>query len=183
MINWATIENALHAWVVAGSGLPAEKVIWAQQDAPRPAPPFIAMRLRNPQRIGQDWLDVVDAGVTPGQEIQIKSRGTRTMTLSLQAFSAASTGINAAVMQLDAVRSVSNLPTVRDALNTAGLGLGPFEGVQSLDGVLSESVFEPRATMGALLFLSSEVSEFATYIETAEITNEIESPDVVFEVP
>ena len=57
-IDWTTIQNAIHSWVVNGSGLPADKVIWAQQYAPRPAEPAISMRLSILDDIGVPWLDM-----------------------------------------------------------------------------------------------------------------------------
>ncbi len=45
--DWVAVQAALHAWTLAGSGLTADKVVWAQQDAPRPQGPAIEMRISN----------------------------------------------------------------------------------------------------------------------------------------
>jgi hypothetical protein len=50
-------------------------------------------------------------------------------------------------------------------------GFGP---VQSLDGVLGESVYEPRAIVECRFFLSEEVEETSTFIEFVELENEDE---------
>lgn len=56
--TWNAMEDAIHAWVVAGSGLPATSVRWAQQTDPRPAGPYISVRLRSLRGVGHDWVDV-----------------------------------------------------------------------------------------------------------------------------
>lgn len=58
-MQWSTIEDAIHDWIAAGSGLANDHVIWADQGGPRPVGPYIAMRLSVMQR-GRDWLDRVD---------------------------------------------------------------------------------------------------------------------------
>ena len=44
-MNWATITDAIHAWVVSGSGLAAAKVIWAEERAPVPAYPWARIKV------------------------------------------------------------------------------------------------------------------------------------------
>lgn len=50
--DWDAITNAMHAWVVAGSGLSDQKVVWGQQDAPRPEYPAITLRIANISELG-----------------------------------------------------------------------------------------------------------------------------------
>lgn len=50
-IAWATIQKALHDWIVAGSGLPADHVLWGYRGAGRPTAPHIIATItttRNP---------------------------------------------------------------------------------------------------------------------------------------
>lgn len=58
--TWTAIEDAIHAWVVAGSGLPATSVLWEGQGAPRPAGAFVSMRLSSIESRGHDWIQVED---------------------------------------------------------------------------------------------------------------------------
>ena len=55
--DWDAIQNALHAWVVGGTGMDATKCRWAQQDAPRPEEPGIIMRLTMFDDLGMPWVD------------------------------------------------------------------------------------------------------------------------------
>jgi len=63
-IDWVAVQAAIHAWVVAGSGLTADKVVWGEQYAPRPAAPAIVMRIHVISTIGTDWLNVATKPLT-----------------------------------------------------------------------------------------------------------------------
>lgn len=60
-IDWAAQQRAMRNWVIAGTGLSADKVVWGQQDAPRPAGPAILLRVSNIAEIGRSWLETEDA--------------------------------------------------------------------------------------------------------------------------
>lgn len=57
--DWAAVGSALHRWVVAGSRLPREKVVYGRQDAPRPATPAITMWISN-IAASRQWLQEED---------------------------------------------------------------------------------------------------------------------------
>ncbi len=60
-MDWVAIRAALHNWVVACTGLPANKVTWARQrSAPRPAEDGIVMKIYVVDDEGQSWIDVED---------------------------------------------------------------------------------------------------------------------------
>lgn len=169
-IAWTTVETALHAWIVASSGLAANHVIWAQQNGPRPDGAFITMRLSTLRRVGQDWLEAPDS-------VTWRARGMRQGTLSIQCFGGAAVGAAGATQILDYVVSRSVLPSSRDVLQAAGIGLAKLGTVQSLDGVINTTVFEPRATLEARFFLAQEVTESPVpvgggTIDTAQVDGE-----------
>jgi hypothetical protein len=58
-IDWVTVQAALQAWVVGGTGLPSASVYWGQQDSPRVIEPAVEMRIYNQTQLGlgQIWLD------------------------------------------------------------------------------------------------------------------------------
>ncbi len=172
MIAWQAIHSAIRAWVVAAA--PGWSVIWSQQGGDRPVAPYIALRLREVRQVGQDWIDVVDAASpAPGAEIEHRVRGQRVVLLGIQAFAGAATGVHAPAAVLDAIRTAARLPSVHSELDAAGVGVLGFGAAQSIDGLVGATVFEPRGVMDARLMIVSEVSEFSTYIERVEVTNEI----------
>jgi hypothetical protein len=265
-IQFTTIEDAIQAWIVTGSGLASDHVIWTQQTAPRPSGMFIAMRLIGIDGADWDWYDRVDnplvfvpiavTGVTPaadtitatahglvtgdgpirftttnglpapltpganywaivvdantikvavtfanavaaspvaidltttgagtinivstattvraGQEVKQYTRGPRTCKLTLQCFAGAPTGGSPtgpssplAVLH-DAV-SAHALELVNNALVAAGVGVAGWDPIQSVDGVVNTTRFEPRAITTVHLHLASEIVQTSTYIET-----------------
>jgi hypothetical protein len=80
-VDWPTVLAAMHAWVVAGSGLSNQKVVWGQQDAPRPDAPAIAMRISRINESGPTWTDTDDNYVTFADlTISAVDAGTDTLT-------------------------------------------------------------------------------------------------------
>jgi hypothetical protein len=181
-MQWSTIEDGIHAWVTSGSGLAASKVIWAQQDAPRPAAPYIAIRVQSVRAMGQDWIDIEDAAdPQPGAEINHVARGMRELTVTLQAFGTAGIGSSSPTALLSRVVSAMRLPTSADALRAAGFSVGTVDPILSLDAVRGFSVFEPRAILTLRGFAVSEMTESGTYIEFLEVEN-LDTGDV-FAIP
>jgi len=57
-MNWVALRAALHAWVVACTGMSTQKVTWARQRAtPRPEQDGIIMKLYVVDDVGQFWVD------------------------------------------------------------------------------------------------------------------------------
>jgi hypothetical protein len=99
-------------------------------------------------------------------------RGTRTACLWLQCFGEA-VGDQNVIAILDRVRAGAKLPSVKQALNTAGIGVGSSDPTRFLGRSINRANFEPRGILEIYLHLSSEISELGTFIQTAELVNEI----------
>lgn len=65
------------------------------------------------------------------------------------------------------------LPSIADPLDTAEIGIGSFDDVQSIDGIVNSTILEPRALLSIQLFLAQEKTETGTYIETVELEGTI----------
>lgn len=63
-IPWSTVQAAIHAWAVAGSGLAADKVYWANQRNPVPSDMFILLNVNAIETIGQDFTTYRDNSFT-----------------------------------------------------------------------------------------------------------------------
>lgn len=84
-LQWTTIENAIQAWIVFGSGLASDHVIWAEQTAPRPTGEFISMRMHILDHPGRDWLDRYDNIVGPFGPLAITGVNVGTGALTITA--------------------------------------------------------------------------------------------------
>lgn len=166
-IDFVAIEDAINTWVAAGSGLDVDdNVIWAQQKAPRPATPYISIRMMVLERFGIDWFIVQDASPpNPGAEIEHVVQGTRTGVLNLQCFADDGDGAASAMAILENVVLAATLPSVHEGLRVAKFGILNFGPVQSINGGPTATVFEPRAIVDCRFNTTAEVVETATYIE------------------
>lgn len=63
-IAWGTVQDALASWVLTGSGLAADRLIWAGQNTQRLTAPFISMRITSVRRLGFDALMAEDNPLT-----------------------------------------------------------------------------------------------------------------------
>ena len=179
-MSWIPWQVGIRAWVAAASGLGLSRVAWAGQAMPRPAKPFIALRVKSLSRGGHDWVAVDD---TDEDAIVYLARGTRAMILQMTAFSDDAVGAAQSVAILDRVLGGATLPTASAALMAAGVGIGEWLPIQMIDGLVNFTAFEARAQVDVLLHLVTEVSETANYIETVEITDRIQDPEVISYVP
>lgn len=170
------MEDALHDFVVAATGLPAASVYWANQSNPRPAAPCVSMLLLSSVAPGMDWVDVEDAPYpAPEAEIEEHVRGPRVVFLSLQCFAASATGTAAAGGILSAVVAAARQSSRKQALREGGWGVGTIGPVQVAGGAtMNTTVFEPRATLQMSLHAASDVSETATFVEIVEIEGEVD---------
>lgn len=57
MISWTAVQKALQDWVVLGSGLNDDHVIWEQQSGPTPTGVYCTLKIIGIRIIGRDWTD------------------------------------------------------------------------------------------------------------------------------
>lgn len=166
-IPWATIRPAIQQWIVAASGLTADKVIFADDGGDAPELPYIKLSLPITTPHGTDWRIYDDApDPAPGAELRVRSQGMRTSSLTIQSFYA-SGGKNAAMQILEDV--VASIPLYADSIDAAGAGIGMVGAIKAADGSRS-GILEPRAIVEIELQLASEVEGRETYVETAHGT-------------
>ncbi len=169
----AGAEAAIVAWVRAATGLAASNVLWALQNAARPAGPWISLRLIGDKPVGLAAVrQAFDAGADAGEEITRTVEQLTTWTLSIQAFGGDATGAAAPRNLLSLIRAHARLPARALTLRTAGVGVLSFTPITSLDGGLSEASVEPRAAMTVALCVPVEVAETLGYIGIVEVTDE-----------
>lgn len=57
-LDWDDVLDTIQNYVVAGSGLSAQKVAWGDQDIARPEAPAIILRISNLSELGSTWIDM-----------------------------------------------------------------------------------------------------------------------------
>jgi len=280
-IDWTTVLAAMHSWVVSGSGLSSQQVVWGQQDAPRPEFPALTLRISNISDIGSTWIDFVDkpfvfadklvssinlgtgaltstahglltgdgpvrlsstgtypstdpvvdastdlwiikvdansfqlaytfqnamaltpvpvefttggsgiitvsdtpATVRAGQELQAVARGLIRATLEIRCHADLTIGPNMAVAILQRIRTRYQWPSQQALLEAANVTLQDIDRVRAIMGTRDDFLFEPRAYLDVHMCIPVEEGENATIIERVIATNQIPTPEHVFEIP
>lgn len=122
-------DLAIQAFVAALTELPVDQVIWTNQPGPRRPRPWISLLTIDDDAPGNDWFEVVD---DPSGDILEKQAGTRTQTVSVQAFAdAAGVGSPRAILsklrkQTDSVRALT------DSLGISVLDISNYRDVSAL---------------------------------------------------
>jgi hypothetical protein len=170
---FTAVENAIHAWVVSGSGLDAEHVIWA--GGPTPAGLYISMRIINVDSVSDDWLisrRTADGGIVH------HARGTRHPILELTCFAGERYGAKRAEMVLARVTAALVLPSVAAALRKGDVGVGTFEKARVVEGRRS-GMFDPRAIVEVMLHIKIDVSEVGGEFRTVQVATPGAGPQTV----
>lgn len=192
-IDFDAVEDALRAWVMAGTGLAPARVVLADGGS-RPeddATPYVSISGLEPLQRGMDGRKITDNPASvlgDGQEIKHTASGIRQLDVRFQCFGGTvegspTTGNSAPVAMLAGVVAARSLPTASEALQAAGVGVGAMGKVQWLPGSVGGGIFEARAVLDVTCYVGSEVSEFTTFIQKTRITptiNEVEGDE--FEV-
>ena len=163
-IPWVALENAFFSWIVGASGVPAKRVVWDHQRAPRPdsnSTPFITMMITELTPFGYDWIDVEDnPDPSPGQEIIKFQRGQRVGTLTVEIFGSKNTlpdgSVAGAIGNTIAADIMGSKLFYLSAFNAIGvgiLGFGPSRGTTLKVPI----ALDPRVIMTITFSVGSEM--------------------------
>lgn len=170
----SAIEEAIFDWVVAGSELDEDHVIWEDERGPQPQGCYIAMQVGDERSFGADWskTSLIESSDEDNGEIMYTLTGTRVLTLVLECFAAGEDWQTARpAARLARVITARRLPSIAFALSQARVGIGTIQPVQVLK-LERAKIFESRARVEINLHLVAQVSETAPWIETVELTVE-----------
>lgn len=175
-IPWSTVENGIHAWVMAGGGLDADHAKWAVKAKVFPQERYVSMRITHgPNRIGSDWRKYERTS----QGIVVRVQGPRTCTLQLRCFNGDELGSDSNFGTLDRIMSAVELPSVRAIIGRSRFGVGPTLAPINVIDVTRTALLEPYAVLEVQLNIASEVSEAAQTIERVGIALQMDARPVV----
>lgn len=168
--TWTQIEDAIVAWIVAGSGLSTNNVLWEAQNAPKPDADentdgtWISVQVTALDAVGIDWRDYVEADdPQPGEELVSEAKGTRLCDVRLQCYvDPRHRRPTAGIQILDNVRLADTLGDY--------VGLASFSAVSFVGFQRTKTIFEPRTVMTGQFFLLRGVTGTATYVEFVDAT-------------
>jgi hypothetical protein len=159
------VENAIHAWVVIGSGLDADRVIWTGDgpSGPQPAGTFISMRIIDDNTGFRDWL----LPRREGNGIRYRIRSHHMATLELSCNADGSFGSQRGAMILRRVIAARALPSVVESMRGV-VGIGPAGKIRLIPGVRS-TLLDPKAMVEVGIHMVTEISEPGSAIETVSV--------------
>lgn len=180
-MNLVDIKAALSAWVVSASGLPADQVVWSKKSLGLKLPePYVVLSARSLKQIGQAQIrreerdpdDMYEEEVAEGEELRISADSWSDLTVRIQAFGEDALGL------LETVKAKVVLPSIRDALVAANIGLNDLGPVTEEGGVPDQA----RAVMEVVASVADTVSELEGYIDWATIEDNLSDPPSVVDV-
>lgn len=165
--TWETVRRAIHKWAYTSSGLAANKVIWAKQDRPRPAYPYVAMLVTSDKEHGQPTKretyvpedDVVVVTLTQQYDFVVR----------FSAYATTETATEGANVYLRKMRIGLGLPEQKDAFSaadTAFVRVLSFLDVSEVGSGQYLSRWDMDVTFSAMV----ETTTTQQFIETVETT-------------
>jgi hypothetical protein len=117
MINFTSIEDAIHSWATSAMGIP---VIWAKTPGTQPPFPYGTLDfVVGPRRIGSFDPEYFDAATE-----EIAYSGVRELILSCQVYALPGTPTSRAQHYLSILQDSLSLDSIRDILYTSGVTIG-----------------------------------------------------------
>lgn len=173
-IPWIAIEDALVEWIARESGYAADRVVWSElENAPRPSGDFIELRIGDVLRRGLDEKrTLTDLGRPEGEEVELRVRGVREFSLTIQAHTDDTVGELAARATLEVIRDSLSKNSVREAFSAVGISAFDDSPVRPLNELV-ETNYHGRASLDVRFYVSSQVSDFVGFIATVEGENTI----------
>ena len=153
-----TLETDLMALIQPLAG---GTVIWMDQNAPRPALPYCAMKIMSVRQKNRDhYSDVDDSGI---QTVA----GDREFTLNIQRYQAY--GVDGVTGKLQAIADKLRLISVIDKFKSKGLVAFNAAQVQDISALLDKTQIEKRASLDIFIRYRSVQTDDVGLIETANI--------------
>lgn len=157
----ATAQSALSRMRSAASKWAAStgiRVVWADQDGPRPASPFLTLRLSGLESVHEDALQPPD---TAGHA---HIAGSREAVLTVQVY-----GSNA-IAQASRLALSAHLP--QPDLDSLGVCIVSVEQLGDVSALMDDAI-EPRAVLDVVLRASSDIEDVTGLIESVTVTSEL----------
>jgi len=154
-------------WVIV-IGVDTIQLAATFQDAINPVPVPVSF---SDAGSGTHTINGTASTARAGEEIQHTVRGTRLLTITLQAYGGDPTQDNRPAALLHNVMTKVILPSIADPLNAAGVSPAIFSQVQELDVTIGSDI-DRRGLLTVTAHLAEEISEDGTYIEIAELEND-----------
>jgi hypothetical protein len=179
------IEATIATWLVGGTGLSSAKIVNGNAKNPQSAQPYVTYVVKTPRRVGGPdevrWSDT--SGNPSGAEETATVVGQRELIVTVQCFTqsllgaADRTGALTAKEYLSKAQTALALPSVRAAMNAAGLVFVDVQNFVDFSEPMGP-LGAGRATMDVRIRAVDSVSETATRIDNVQGPNSVPPPNI-----
>jgi len=172
-MDWDVMQETLEKWVKLNTNIP---VVWNKQDAENYGPPVVELKISTFQQIGEDEIrSEYNDAATDGRDLMITIAGQRRFTLGCKFRSRDNRPGYAAQAYAEKLRNSSVKPSTTALLRSGEMAIFKADPTIDLSNIFQdreESIAVLDIHMGTVVNESSE-SEFATYINTVEVTSNV----------
>lgn len=170
-MSWQDAMNAIQSAFAAAAQLDPTAVVWAWQNIPQPATPYVKLSMPSITTKGIDWLSrTVDLTRPAGQEVKAQAVGNREVPIEMQVFTDSVADGVAAPFLAEQIKTGLLLPNIRSILTA--VGISPFDPgpVQNVPMIVAAN-FRGRATCTIRCYMPAQaLAEYYGYIETVNGT-------------
>ncbi len=172
-MNWQDFQDAIVAWIENSLGI---KAIWMNQARQNIPKPFVTLQIISMRSIGEDEVRYETELLNdPGHEEVPTVAGLRQITIRVIAYSRDQRAGLDGVFFIEKARSSLWRPTIKTALQTAGIGYVSDQPLISQDASFDqryESICAMDVTFNVAYNLTNAEDETG-YIDKAEMTSDI----------
>jgi hypothetical protein len=178
-ISWTVVDDAIQAWIVSSLSIATGRVIWAKQNLPQPAYPYVVLDHDGftPDGTLDETRTTYDSQADPGEEIELLTTGPREFTLTVTAHVDVGEGAYDSDAQATALLSLAQSSlgqrSVLDALGAAGLAIIERLPVQDTSVVVNGE-WNSQASMDVRLRATSNMTEQTGYIDKVLLSSTID---------
>lgn len=171
-VDFDAIRLAIIGAIVAGTGLPEGQIVMLEGETmgtPRPRVPYMGVLVTTASiKSGFDWFG--PATDAPGTRTgAVRYQGTRTMTVSFEAFGATH---EQAYALLATWQGALEQPPVQDALQSIGLAVRDIGAVNDMSALLN-TAYEGRAQMDVAFGYTANSTVDLGLMDTVDVTQSV----------
>jgi hypothetical protein len=172
-INMQEVKNAIYQWVDNSLDATETTIIWADQDSPRPAYPYVTLKIiSGPSTISRFWGERQNFDESKrGQEIELNLFTPVLLTVNLQAYNKRQQALDDS---FDAVQMLlaclGNLPkeNIKEIFINANISLDTVEAPKDISKLEFNTIIS-RATMDVKFNSMFNITDYITNIKTVEM--------------
>lgn len=168
-ISWETIEDALHAAVVALTGIPGNRCIWTYQGGKAAASPYCSLQIDGIRGVGQPWKNkTYDAGAD-NQVVKVRQHQMAVFTVQYFADTPDTPGVIPRAPMSALMNFEAGLDLYEYEIDQAGCGIGEISPIQFI-APGGGGILQARSIVTVALHVTSELERREDYVARWQIT-------------